>query len=234
MYVRHLCHPTNSPLFQYKQAYKPFADPIPPNNKQYQLILIRYQPVSSYTDPVPSSTTYNSSSQRHSSANWIISLFTTHLRSHAQYTWSSFLAQLPRRSIEILWHLTRPIGLVKCQRISILLLGNCALCKNIPHNNFLSTLQHGKYLRWLWMDRNDYPDEDGHENGLDIIGRRAHLTFHPTRSGAPAPFSSCLTQCEAKWWWAGISVWPKFARLFLFSQQHFNMFNPQLHFAPSG
>ena len=27
---------------------------------------------------------------RHSSAYWIISLFTTHLMSHAQYTWSSF------------------------------------------------------------------------------------------------------------------------------------------------
>ena len=27
---------------------------------------------------------------RHSSANWIISLFTTHLMSHAQNTWSSF------------------------------------------------------------------------------------------------------------------------------------------------
>ena len=37
------------------------------------------------------------------------------------------------------------------------------------------------------MDRNDYPDEDGNENGLDIIGRRAHLTFHPARSGAPVP-----------------------------------------------
>ena len=36
------------------------------------------------------------------------------------------LAQLPRRSIEILWHLTRPLGRVKCQRISILLRGNCA------------------------------------------------------------------------------------------------------------
>ena len=43
-----------------------------------------------------------------------------------------------------------PIGLVKCQRISILLLGNCALCKNIPHNNFLSTLQHGK-REWTAM-----------------------------------------------------------------------------------
>ena len=27
---------------------------------------------------------------RHSSVNWIISLFTTHLMSHAQYTWSSY------------------------------------------------------------------------------------------------------------------------------------------------
>ena len=43
------------------QAYKPFADPVPPNIKQYQLILTKYQPVSSYTDPVPSSTTYYSS-----------------------------------------------------------------------------------------------------------------------------------------------------------------------------
>ena len=46
------------------QAYKPFADPVPPNTKQYQLILTKYQPVSSYTDPVPSSTTYDSSSRK--------------------------------------------------------------------------------------------------------------------------------------------------------------------------
>ena len=59
-------------------------------------------------------------------------------------------------------------------------------------HNFLSTLQHGKHERWLWMDRNDYPDEDGNENGLDIIGRRAHLTFHPARSGAPAPPSPAV------------------------------------------
>ena len=51
-------------FFQYIQAYKPFADPVPPNTKQYQLILTKYQPVSSYTDPVPSSTTYNSSSRK--------------------------------------------------------------------------------------------------------------------------------------------------------------------------
>ena len=48
-------------FFQYIQAYKPFADPLPPNTKQNQLILTKYQPVSSYTDQVPSSTTYNSS-----------------------------------------------------------------------------------------------------------------------------------------------------------------------------
>ena len=45
-------------------TYKPFADPVPPNTKQYQLILTKYQPVSSYTDPVPSSTTYDSSSSK--------------------------------------------------------------------------------------------------------------------------------------------------------------------------
>ena len=30
------------------QEYKPFADPVPPNTKHYQLILTKYQPVSSY------------------------------------------------------------------------------------------------------------------------------------------------------------------------------------------
>ena len=44
----------------YIQAYKPFADPVPPNTKHYQFILTKYQPVLSYIDPVPSSTTYNS------------------------------------------------------------------------------------------------------------------------------------------------------------------------------
>ena len=47
----------NLHFFQYVQAYKPFADNVPPNIKQYQLILTKYQPVSSYTDPVQSSTT---------------------------------------------------------------------------------------------------------------------------------------------------------------------------------
>ena len=48
------------------QAYKPFADPVPPNTKQCQLKLTKYQQVSSYsyTDPVPSSITYNSSSHK--------------------------------------------------------------------------------------------------------------------------------------------------------------------------
>ena len=54
----------NLHFFQYIQAYKPFADPVPPNTKQYQLLLTKYQPVSSYTDPIPSSTTYNSSSRK--------------------------------------------------------------------------------------------------------------------------------------------------------------------------
>ena len=54
----------NLHFLQYIQAYKPFADHVPPNSKQYQLILTKYQPVSSYTDPVPSSTTYNSSSPK--------------------------------------------------------------------------------------------------------------------------------------------------------------------------
>ena len=52
----------NLRCFQYIQACKPFADPVPPKTKQFQLILTKYQPVSSYTDPVPSSTTYNWSS----------------------------------------------------------------------------------------------------------------------------------------------------------------------------
>ena len=37
----------NLQFFQYIQAYKPFADPVPPNTKHYQLILTKYQPVSS-------------------------------------------------------------------------------------------------------------------------------------------------------------------------------------------
>ena len=52
----------NLHFFQYIQGYKPFADPVPPNT--YQLILTKYQPVSTYTDPVPSSTTYNLSSRK--------------------------------------------------------------------------------------------------------------------------------------------------------------------------
>ena len=46
------------------QAYKPFGDPVPHNTKQSQLILTKSQPLSSYTDPEPSSTTYNSSSRK--------------------------------------------------------------------------------------------------------------------------------------------------------------------------
>ena len=40
----------NLHFFQSIQAFKPFANPVPPNTKQYQLILTKHQPVSSYTD----------------------------------------------------------------------------------------------------------------------------------------------------------------------------------------
>ena len=53
----------NHYFFQYIKAHKPFADPVPPKTKQFQLIPTKYQPVSSYTDPVPSSSTFNSSSR---------------------------------------------------------------------------------------------------------------------------------------------------------------------------
>ena len=36
--MRHRCHPTKSPLLQYIQAYKPFADHVPPNIKQYHKV----------------------------------------------------------------------------------------------------------------------------------------------------------------------------------------------------
>ena len=74
-----------------------------------------------------------------------------------EVVWSDFLAQLPRRSIEILWHLTRPSGLVKCQRISILLLGNCARISqtfgvNIQIFEYISAAAgpgwFGKYIKW--------------------------------------------------------------------------------------
>ena len=64
---------------QYIQAYKPFADHVPPNIKQYQLILTKYQPVSSYTDPVLSSTTYDSSSRKEQFSQQNNFSFTTHL-----------------------------------------------------------------------------------------------------------------------------------------------------------
>ena len=63
--------PPNLHFFQYIQAYKPFADPVPPITITIHHLV------------------------RHSSANWIISLFTSHLMSHAQYTWSSFLEVCP-------------------------------------------------------------------------------------------------------------------------------------------
>ena len=49
------------------------------SNSQYRHILTQYHQVPLIIHQLV----------RHSSANWIISLFTTHLISHAQYTWSS-------------------------------------------------------------------------------------------------------------------------------------------------
>ena len=82
----------NLHFFQYT-AYKPFAEPVPPNTKQYQLIQTKYQPVSSCTDPVPSSITYNSSSRK-AQFSQLNNFSTTNLMSHAQYTWSSFKVNL--------------------------------------------------------------------------------------------------------------------------------------------
>ena len=50
-----------------------------PNTSQYRHILTQYHQVPLLIHYLV----------RRSSANWIISLFTTHLMSHAQYTWSS-------------------------------------------------------------------------------------------------------------------------------------------------
>ena len=81
----------NLHFFQCRQAYKPFADPahyhlIPsstnlywPSTSQYRHILTQYHQVPPIIYHLV----------RQSSANWIISLFTTHLMSHAQYTWPS-------------------------------------------------------------------------------------------------------------------------------------------------
>ena len=57
--VATLCHISRS-----QEQRNMACDVLPPNIKQYQLILTKYQPVSSYTDPVPSSTAYNSSSRK--------------------------------------------------------------------------------------------------------------------------------------------------------------------------
>ena len=51
-----------------------------PSTSQYRHILTQYHQVPLIIHHLV----------RHSSVNWIISLFTTHLMSHAQYTWSSF------------------------------------------------------------------------------------------------------------------------------------------------
>ena len=68
-----------------------------------------------------------------------------------EVVWSDFLAQLPRRSIEILWHLTRPSGLVKCQRISILLLGNCARISQTSLGKFSLAVRPREGSPRVWL-----------------------------------------------------------------------------------
>ena len=63
LWVRHRLDLTKSPRFPIYTGIQTFADPVPPKTKQFQLILTENQPVLSYTDPVPSSTTFNSSSR---------------------------------------------------------------------------------------------------------------------------------------------------------------------------
>ena len=65
------------------------TSPVPPNTKQFQLILTsQYRHILNQNHQVPLIIHHL---VRHNSVNGIISLFTTHLMSHAQYTWSSFL-----------------------------------------------------------------------------------------------------------------------------------------------
>ena len=67
--VRHRQHPTADQISTFSNIYR-HTSPLLTlyhlivNTKQYQLILTKYQPVSSYTDPVQSSTTYKSSSRK--------------------------------------------------------------------------------------------------------------------------------------------------------------------------
>ena len=54
----------NLHFFQYLQAYKPYADPVPQNTEQYQFILIQYHQVPAIIAlycQVYADTTYNSS-----------------------------------------------------------------------------------------------------------------------------------------------------------------------------
>ena len=67
-----------------------------PSTSQYRHILIQYHQVPLLIHHLDS----------HSSANWIISLFTTHLMSHAQYTWSSsydVFQIIPVLEYQIVW-----------------------------------------------------------------------------------------------------------------------------------
>ena len=59
-----------------------------PSTSQYRHILTQYHQVQLIIHHLV----------RHSSASWIISLFTTHLMSHAKYTWSSFYGNIKKQT----------------------------------------------------------------------------------------------------------------------------------------
>ena len=79
-------------IFRYKSPLLSLYQ-VPSSTNLYWPSTTKYQPVSSYTDSVPSSTNQYHfiihHPTTHSWANWVFFLFTTHLMSHAQYTWSS-------------------------------------------------------------------------------------------------------------------------------------------------
>ena len=90
-WVRYRCHPTKSPLFsntyRHTSPLLTLYHLIPsstnlywPSTSQYRHILTQYHQVPLIIHHLV----------RHSSANWIISLFSTHFMSHARCTWFSY------------------------------------------------------------------------------------------------------------------------------------------------
>ena len=103
MSVRHRCYPTKSPfsnIYTNMTLYhlKPSSSNLYwPSTSQYRHILIQYHQVPLLIHHL----------DRHSSANWIISLFMTHLMSHAQYTWSSLLQHLQKIVTHMMYTVNR-------------------------------------------------------------------------------------------------------------------------------